>query len=114
MSTDAEEKAFIAKAKSVLEESAQDLNGEVERRLRQTRYRALEVRPRPFRWLVPASGFAAVSVVALAISLWWAQPSRHAPVQNVEDLEILASGENLELFDDLEFYHWLAEQHPGG
>jgi len=114
MSTDAEEKAFITKTKSVLEESAQGLDSEVERRLGQARYRALEVRPRTLRWLVPAGGFAAASVAILAVALWWTQPSRHAPVQGVEDLEILASGENLELFDDLEFYHWLAEQHPGG
>lgn len=114
MSTDAEESAFTATIKSALEESTQGLDSEVERRLHQARYRALEVRPRPLRWLVPASGFAAVSVALLAVTLWWMQPSWHAPVQGVEDFEILASGENLELFDDLDFYHWLAEQHPGG
>jgi len=108
MSPDAEEKTFIGASKAVLEESAQDLAPAVVAGLRQARYRALEAKSHPFRWLVPASGFAAVSVAIIAATLWLVQPSRSGSVQGVEDIEILASVENLDLFDDLEFYHWLA------
>jgi len=113
VSTDPEEKAFLAASKAVLDESARDLEPEVATRLRQARYRALETKSKSLRWLVPASGFAAVSVAIFAAALWLFQPSRIVPVQSVEDLEILSSSENLELFDDLEFYHWLAEQNQG-
>jgi len=112
VSTDADEKSFIIASKTVLDESVRELDAGVATRLRQARYRALDVKSKPFRWLVPASGFAAVSVAVLAVALWLTQPSRPGPVQGVEDLEILSSGENLELFDDLEFYHWLAVQSP--
>lgn len=114
MSPDAKENTFISASKAVLDESVRDLGPGVERRLRQARYRALEAKSKPFRWLLPASGFAAVSVAILAGALWLFQPSRPVPVQGVEDIEILSSGENLELFDDLEFYRWLAEQNPAG
>ena len=112
MSTEAEEKTFITASKAVLDESARDLDPEMATRLRQARYRAMEAKPKPFRWLVPASGFVAASVAILAVALWLFQPPRPVPVEGVEDLEILSSGENLELFDDLEFYHWLAVQNP--
>lgn len=114
MTSDAEEKAFLTATKTVLEESAANLETAVVTRLRQARVRALEVKPRPFRWLLPASGFAAVSIALLAGALWLFQPARPLPLHGVEDLEILSSGENLELSDDLEFYHWLALQHPAG
>ena len=114
MNSDADDKSFLAASKAVLDESVRDLDAEVTTRLRQARYKALDAKPAPFRWLVPASSLAAVSVAVFAIALWLSQPSRPAPVQGVEDLEILSSAENLELFDDLEFYHWLAVQNPAG
>lgn len=114
MNTDADDKSFLAASKAVLDESARDLDAEVATRLRQARYKALDAKPAPFRWLVPAGGLAAVSVAVLAVALWLSQPSRSVPVQSVEDLEIISSAENLELFDDLEFYHWLAVQNPTG
>ena len=114
MSTEPKDEAFLAASKALLDESARELDADVAARLRQARYRALEAKPRPFFWLLPASGLAAASVAVLAVALWLYQPARPAPMQGMEDLEILTSKENLELFDDLEFYHWLAERDRMG
>ena len=108
------DEAFLASGKALLDESVRDLDADVVARLRQARYRALKAKPRPFFWLLPASGLAAASVAVLAVSLWLYQPARPVPVHSVEDIEILTSAENLELFDDLEFYGWLAERDRTG
>ena len=63
---------------------------------------------RPWR-LLWAGGLATVSVAALALVLWVKQPAlenHHAPV--LEDMDLVLSAENVELAEDLEFYHWLA------
>jgi len=112
--TEPNDEAFLASSKALLDERARDLDADVAARLRQARYRALEAKPRPFFWLLPAGGVAAASVAVLAVALWFYQPGRPAPMQGVEDLEILSSPENLELFDDLEFYGWLAERDRTG
>ncbi|MEK6748637.1 MAG: hypothetical protein AABY83_05460 [Pseudomonadota bacterium] len=57
------------------------------------------------------SGLALAATVILAVSLWpRATPPSHAP-QAIEDLELLAVEENLELYDELEFYTWLADEN---
>lgn len=118
MSAEPKEQAFLSTSKAILDESARDLSPDVVARLRQARVRALEARPRTFFWLLPASGFAAASVAILAVALWFFQPAKpvpmHGPLQGVEDLEILTAADNLELYDDLEFYHWLAETDRAG
>jgi hypothetical protein len=114
MSTEPKEQAFLAASKAILDESIHELDGQVLARLRQARSRALEAKPRPFFWLLPAGGFAAASVVILAAALWFFQPAKPAPMHGVEDLDILTSAENLELYDDLDFYHWLTEHDNAG
>lgn len=114
MSADPKDEAFLAASKALLDESARALDADITARLRRARYRALEAKSRPFFWLLPAGGLAAASVAVLAVALWIYQPARPAPMQGVEDLEILSSSENLELFDDLEFYGWLAERDRTG
>jgi hypothetical protein len=98
-------------SRAILEESLSDLDHDTLVRLQQARARAVQASPRPLFWLTPASGFAAASLAVLAVVLWWLQPIRPLPGHGVEDLDIIISVENIELFDDLEFYHWLAEQH---
>lgn len=114
MKTEPQDEGLLAASKALLDESARELDADIAARLRQARCRALEAKPRPFFWLLPAGGLAAACVAVLAVALWVYQPSRPAPMQGVEDLEILSSSENLELFDDLEFYGWLAERDRTG
>ena len=50
------------------------------------------------------------TVAALTLLLWTKQPvpdHHHSPL--LEDMELVMSAENVELAQDLEFYHWLAD-----
>jgi len=55
------------------------------------------------------------SVVALAALLWMRQPVReHHLVHVIEEMDLILSTENVELAEDLEFYHWLADADTTG
>ena len=84
------------------------------------RQRALAVaerRQRPhWRWqtmTLPAAAAVAIAVVAMTLLLddggfrRASQAVVAAPPEAVPDLDLLTSGENLELLDDLEFFRWL-------
>jgi hypothetical protein len=90
-------------------------------RLQEARLQAVagarQGRPRMFfplfvpRW-VTAGGLAATAVVVVAVSFWAATPRVPMPVQPPDELEIVTSQEHLDLYADLEFYRWLADDRP--
>jgi hypothetical protein len=59
---------------------------------------------------VPAGALAAAAV--LTVVLWSGQtaPPASLGVQSLDDLEIVAGGENFELLENLDFYEWVATQ----
>jgi len=70
--------------------------------------------PAPRRW-VEWGGLAAVAASALlVVALWWQRdvpsplPFPEAPL--VEDLELLSAKEEIEFFEELDFYLWLVEE----
>lgn len=106
---------LIARSKQVLDDSVADLDPVTSRRLQRARLAALDAPPSSRRWMVWASGLAVASVAALALTLWTKQPvteNRHAPL--FEDIDLVISAENVELAEDLEFYHWLADVDTTG
>jgi len=56
---------------------------------------------------VSAGGCATIAVVVIAVSIWLAAP-RQQEGRQVEDVEILTSREQFDVYEDLEFYRWLA------
>jgi len=110
-----DDERFIARVKQVLDQSVGGIDHPTVLRLQHARVAACEVRPaRPWR-LLWAGGLATVSVAALALVLWVKQPAlenHHAPV--LEDMDLVLSTENVELAEDLEFYHWLADDDVTG
>lgn len=133
MNSKDKEAIFIAAAKADLDESLRRLDHAISKRLRVARQYALDTalggKPakKPLPWLLPVAGMAAASVAALAL-FFLLQPqkqealvSQNSP-QNLaesvsggmEDLELLASSEAIEFYDDLEFYGWLAEENRAG
>jgi len=108
--TEDREKHFLDAARRVLDQAERDLDGATRARLRAARARALNEgrRPwtRPGAWWLPLGGFAAAAVVVLAVALWFAAPSGAPP--GIEDLELLTALDNQELYDEPEFYRWLA------
>jgi len=120
---DSAQAAFTEKARGLLLDSVDSIDGHTRSRLTQARHAAINelARPRqspflPMRWLAPAGSFAAIALVAF---IWLGVGTPGMPdagtgsgvsfVANspIDDIEILATAENLELFEEMEFYEWL-------
>lgn len=106
---------FVGQAKGVLDRAVGEVDHATVLRLQQGRLAALDVRARRSSWRIWASGLAVVSLAALVV-LFWTQPAvppQHAAVP-LDDFELVTSVENVELAEDLEFFHWLADDDQAG
>jgi hypothetical protein len=113
-----DETAFIAKLKAILDGSVDALDAPTRARLRAVRRQALaQARaPRGFapRWFVPLGAAAVLAVVAV-LDLWWLPPATPPPLAaSAEDAELLFAADNLELYQNLDFYRWLAAKERSG
>jgi hypothetical protein len=119
---------FERLSRQALEESVLRVDGHVRSRLNQARQAAVEAasaRRRPlfsrFFTLVPTAGAAAAAVLVTMV-LWHRGPQLELPVVEsahpVEDLDLLADGEALDLVQDGDgsgsFYEWAADQTEAG
>jgi len=120
---------FERNARLVLEESVSRADARTRSRLNQARRLAVEVagaRRRPW-WrsfaLMPAAG-AATAALLLGVMLWHRESAVHEPAQlegraqAVEDLDLLADAEGLDLVEGWDgpgpgFYEWAADQTDG-
>jgi hypothetical protein len=108
MSKDAREEALLRQVKSALDAGSETLDAATCTRLRAARAHALRQRHARQPWLLwPAAGAALAAAALLSWGLWFNAPVSHTPAA-LEQLELLSSTENLELYTDLEFYQWLA------
>ncbi len=96
---------FVARAKGVLDRTEESVDPTMRARLRQARLRALESSPS----LLPRFVWATATVTVLVAALWLSQPVVLSPAPPLEDIEILASMDDIEFYDDLDFYHWLVD-----
>jgi Protein of unknown function (DUF3619) len=108
------EEEFLTEVRTTLDRSTENLGPETLRRLRTARFEALELAGagrfswfRLHRWIT-AGGLTTITVLALGISLWLGAPVQNPPLRQPDDLEILASQDQLDLYKDLDFYRWLA------
>lgn len=96
-------------ARQALEREIATLDATVTVRLKAARRRALDhVRP-TLNWESMA-GWAAAASVLLALNFWWGRMPAAGEV-STEDFEILVSGEQIELYEDLDFYHWVGDDN---
>lgn len=94
-----------------LERDAGQLDELTVARLRAARKRALEPARRPRqRWLALLVTATVAAVVAAV--LYW-QPPVALPGA-IDDLDIVATGDDMELYEDLDFYDWLDETQNAG
>lgn len=106
---------FVGQAKGVLDRAVGEVDHATALRLQQGRLVALDARARRSSWRTWASGLAVASLAAMAALLWTqtAAPPQHAAV-SLDDFELVTSVENVELAEDLEFFHWLADDDQAG
>ena len=113
-----QESDFVVQAHATLDDSLNHLDTRTTARLQAMRKQTIAeyrekgkgAQPRQ-RWLVPATALAATVVVAvLAIGRWQQNASDHNIMANLEDMSLLTDKEDLELYEELEFYQWLADE----
>ena len=57
---------------------------------------------------LPVAGWASACLIVLGLAIYMNQPNGTLPP--LEDIDLLAAEDNLEFYDGLEFYAWLAEK----
>jgi hypothetical protein len=119
MNTNEQEKRLLEKAKSLLSEAAENLDSQTKKRLERIRLDALAAARRteakfflPPRWIT-ASALATAAIAGVAIFFWLRASPGNFPGKQVEDFEIITSTENIEFYENLEFYRWLATKENG-
>ena len=118
------DEVLIEAAKSTLDDKLGEMDDEVRQRLRQMRAAAVgeaaahgEATPSKSAtlpvWLVPAGGLAVMALVISGIFYSVAPGHDPSPVASIEDMPILTAPEELELYEELDFYQWLARDQDG-
>ena len=102
------------RAKRLLDMSTADLDPATVHRLQRVRLAALQAKPVRRAWLVVAGGLAMVVLIFVWTVTVRQPPAEHHAGPIVEDIDLVLSAENVELADDLEFYHWLADVDTTG
>lgn len=111
-----DENSFLKKVKHSLDQSEENIPAETLSRLRRIRQEAINSKTKVNTWGIkwvpaPYPALATAAMVLLAVLLFSPGDREQAPVNPLDDLEILASN-NLEFYEDLDFYAWLAEEEP--
>ncbi len=119
---------LIERVRRRLDEDVDRLDSAALSRLEQARRLALAALAQPQRpwwhrtwlagrpagdWLVPAGAFASVLATAVALTLMVVEPG-NGLAREADDLELLTAGEELELYENLEFYQWLQDREQTG
>ena len=119
----ASEAALVTAARQTLDASTTDLDPELSRRLFQARRAALQagkagsgnLTGRLAEWAsgwrlsLPVGAMATACVMVTAITLFYGIGDTGNPVPVEEEIRLFASAEDMELYENLEFYLWLAE-----
>lgn len=117
------EARFLEKARQSLLAAEDRLDAGTLSQLRDARVRAVEVadaRGRGF-FRIPnwarIGGVATAAAAVLVFMIWFDTPKQDLPVKNADDIEIVLnvdSADNMDLYEDLDFYEWLAGAGNGG
>lgn len=113
------EKQFLGEVRGLLNQGMETLDIRTKERLEQVRISALraagERRPgffTPFRWIMVGS-FATATMAAVALFFWMLPSPGSLPIRHMEDFEIITSRDHIDLYQNLDFYRWLATTEMG-
>lgn len=111
-----DENFFLKQVKSSLDRGEENIDAGTLWRLHRIRQEAINAEKQEqsgvLNWFtLPFPALATAIVVLLTVFLVFTGEQEQVPNGNFEDLEILASN-NLEFYEDLDFYAWLAEEQP--
>jgi len=113
-----DDQMFLSAAKSTLERRVDEIDEHTQTRLGAIRRQAVDAAiskhtvasPVFTRWVLPVGGLAtAFAAVLVTVTLWTQEPVNNAaPVAALEDLNLLTGNEEIDFYQELEFYEWLA------
>lgn len=109
------------RARALFEDSVERLDAHTRSKLTQARNRALDEVQKGAarrRWIwAPAGGFALAAIVAVVMWSGGLRSGAEPDALALEDIDIVADSENLDMLEDVEFYTWLedaaSESHSG-
>ena len=117
------EMRFLEKARQGLLASEEQLDAVTASRLRDARLNAVEAageRGKGF-FRIPnwarIGGVATAAAAVIVFMIWHDTPRQDLPLKSADDLEIVLnvdSADNMDLYEDLDFYEWLAGAGNGG
>jgi len=97
--------------KQVLDTGTDALDSATLARLHQVRSEALQQSAeRGVRWWLPMSALGATAAAVLLATWLTTTVAPQAHVEGAEDIEILASADNTDLYEQMDFYEWLESQ----
>jgi len=115
MKKDDAKQKFVDDIRGVLDASADDIDAATRARLAAARRTALMPARAPVSWLVPVAATASLALaLVVGLVLWPEQNTHDESVLAIDALPVLGSPDDLELYENLEFYQWLAEQQRVG
>ena len=114
---------FLIVTRQLLDNSLEELDDSVLSRLQKSRQLALKAALQTSEpdiktsfifpgWLAPVSTGAAFATIALSVTLFWTQPMPQKIHDNglMDDINLLSQSEELDLYQNLEFYLWLEDE----
>jgi hypothetical protein len=114
MSEKDKETRFLKNIKKTLDDGSRNLDSSHQSKLTQIRYQALESKSKRMfpNWsYLPAMRWGTVACALLIGVLYFGQPGTVQMEPGLEDIDLLASTDVMEFYEDLEFYSWLAEEN---
>ncbi len=114
MKNDPPEQKLLDFAKQTLDHSIQNLDPHTVSQLQSARQTALSHASKPRAWVQPTWALAAACLMIFTIALWNTDSPEMTATLPLEDVDVLASAEGWEFYEDLEFYSWLAEDDQTG
>ena len=104
-----DQQEWLAQVSQRLDRAEQELDASVLADLRRIRVTALDQMPAPRRRWIPVMAMSAFASVVVLTAVLVLTPSRVAQGPAIDDISLLSSGEEIELYEQLDFYQWLEE-----
>ena len=110
------ERQYVSRIRTALEQSTARLDPAVRSRLMHMRHEVLArkadqaPRRRHWRWV---AGAAEATAAALIVRLPIDPREVPTPLAAIDDMEMLASSDPLEIYEDMKFYSWLSDMENG-
>lgn len=100
---------FVEQAKTRLDQTESQLDTETLGKLRDARCEALATKTK-ISWKMPTTAFASLVFCALLVNSLMIPDEPSVPVELFEDVALLSSQDELEMYEDMDLILWLLEE----